>query len=393
MKTILNTRIVCLALLPVLFSSCIERYWPDTGDKYEEILVVDGMITSAPGPYTIQLSLSSQVGNNSKTPYHNCTVIVSDDNGYSEVLSDIGVGYHRTNSDFQGIIGRKYKLTIYTPNERVYESDFQELKEAIEIDSVYANLEFRSSPETTYDLAGFQFYVNSKVAAEDTNYLFWRLEQTYKFNANYRARYMYDGEMHTITYPTFNYTCWKTESRPEIFTYNTSVLSEPQVRDLPLHYVTTETKELSIKYSVLVRQLTLDKEAYIYWNSLQKQVEEKGSLYETQPYQIQGNIFNVKNPDEQVLGYFIVAGSDEKRIFVDKPTGVHFHYNTTCGMIRDDLNNALWLLRNQWPVYLTIVYEGEEGNEVGKIALPNRQSCVDCRKAGGYINKPDFWEE
>jgi len=391
MKVKLNTTMASLALLPVLFSSCIERYWPDLGDKYDEVLVVDGMITNAPGPYTIQLSHSSPVGNNNKIPYHECTVILTDDNGYSEVLRDIGAGYHRTKQDFQGVAGRKYKLTIHTPNEKVYESDFQELEESVEIDSVYAKLEYRYSPETTYDLVGFQFYVTSKTASKDTNYLFWRLEQTYKFNANYRARYMFDGEMHNVTHPAFNYTCWKTDPVPEIFTYNTSSLSEPLIQDMPLHYVSTETKELSIRYSVLVKQLTLTKGAFNYFNNLQKQVNEKGSLYENQPFQIRGNITNINNSDEPVLGYFIVAGVAEKRMYVDKPTGVHFHYKKTCGLVTEDLMNMLYLMRNEWPVYLTIAYN-EEG-EGGATALPNRQSRVDCREADGYINKPAFWED
>lgn len=377
----------------LLLNSCVEKYWPDLGDKYEKILVVDGMISNQPGPYTIRLSYSSQVRYIESLPVKRCAVIISDNFGNTELLNEFEPGkYITTNPEFQGVVGRQYKLKIFTNDAKTYESPFQELQETVAIDSIYAHLEFRYSPETTYDLAGFQFYVTSDIAAKDTTYFIWRLEQTYKFNANYRARHMFDGQMHNVTHPAFNYTCWKTETVPEIFTYNTSRLSEPLIQDLPLHYVTTETKELSKKYSVLVNQLTISKEAYNYWYGVQNQIEGQGSLYDRQPYQIRGNISNINDETEPVLGYFFAAGSDEKRIFVDRPTGVNFHFNTTCGYVTEDLTNALYRIRSQWPVYLMRIYS-EEGEGYGLMALPNNQSCVDCREAGGTILKPEFWED
>lgn len=363
------------------------------GDKYEKLLVVDGMISNKPGPYFIQLSYSSLLRDVEAEPVHGCELIISDNTGYTETLFELEPGkYKTTNPDFQGVVGRQYKLSIYTPDEKIYESSFQELKDGVKIDTLYAHLEYRYSSETTYDLAGFQFYVSSAVATEDTNYFFWRLEQTFEYNANYTANQMFDGQFHHVTYPAFNYTCWKTEPVAKIFTYNTSRLSEALIQDLPLHYVTTETKELFKKYSVLVTQLTIPKEAYNYWNSLQKQIEGQGSLYDKQPYQIRGNIINANDPNEAVLGFFFAAGSDEKRIFVDKPTGVHFHFSTTCGYVTENLMNALYQVKSQWPVYLMRIYS-EGGGGYGALALPNRQSCVDCRESGGSVTKPVFWED
>ena len=390
MKRSLNTVLIFSGIL--LLNSCVERYWPDVGTKYEKLLVVDGMISNQPGPCFIQLSYSSLLRYDEVEPVQGCEVIISDNTGNLETLFEFEPGVYKTsNPDVQGIVGRQYKLVIYTPDEKIYESPFQELKEAVRIDTVYAHLEKRHSPETTYDLAGFQFYVSSEIAPEDTNYFFWKLEQTYEYNANYTANQMFDGQYHHVTYPAFNYTCWKTESITKIFTYNTSRLSEARIQDLPLHYVTTETKELSKKYSVLVKQLTLSKEAYNYWNSLQEQIEGQGSLYDKQPYQIRGNMVNVNDPNEAVLGYFFAAGSDEKRIFVDRPTGVHFHFSTTCGYVTEGLRNALYQARSQWPVYLMRIYS--EGGSPGALALPNNQSCVDCRKSGGSVMKPAFWED
>ncbi len=377
-------------MLPVLLNSCVEKYWPDIGNKYEKILAVDGMITNKPGPYTIRLSLSSSVRIVDSSPVEGCELTISDNTGYSETLYEIEPGVYKTNPAFQGVVGKKYKLTIHSPDEKTYESGFQELKSPVGIDTLYAHIEFKNNPDADYDLAGYQFYVSTNAAIEDTNYYFWKLEQTYKFNSNYRIRYMFDGQYHSIPHPAPYYTCWKTNTVPELFTYNTLQLNEPVIRDLPLHYVTTETKELSIKYSVLVKQLTLTREAYNYFHRLQDQVGQ-GTLYDKQPYQIYGNMANVNDAEEPVLGYFLVAGSAEKRIFVDKPEDLDFYYNATCGMITDDLWRMLMSIRHNWPVFLTIIYDEEGGG--GTTALPNRQSCLDCREADGDTTMPVFWEE
>ena len=389
-KRSLNTVLILSGIL--LLNSCVEKYWPDLGDKYEKLLVVDGIITNQPGPYTIRLSYSSELRLIKQNAVQGCAVIISDNNGYSEILNELEPGkYVTTNPAFQGVVGRQYKLTIHTPSEQTYESDFQELKNTVGIDSVYAKLEYKPNPDDDHELAGYQFYVSSEASTQDTNYYFWRMEQTYEFNPNYRIRYIFDGQYHAIPHPAPYYTCWKTEPVNKIITYNTLQLNEPVIRDLPLHFVTTETKELSVKYTVLVSQLTLTREAYSYWSSLQDQDAGQGTLYDKQPYQIRGNISNVSDPNEPVLGYFFAAGSDEKRIFVDRPEDAPFYYSTNCGMVTEDLWRMLYSIRHEWPVFLTIIYDGEGGG--GTTALPNDQACVDCRESGGDTEKPDFWED
>lgn len=37
-----------------------------------------------------------------------------------------------------------------------------------------------------------------------------------------------------------------------------------------------------------------------------------------------GNVKNQDDPDEPVLGYFLVAGMDEKRIFLQRPAELPF---------------------------------------------------------------------
>ena len=120
---------------------------------------------------------------------------------------------------------------------------------------------------------------------------------------------------------------------------------------------------------------------------MRKQNDDQGGLYTNQPYQIRGNVSNQDNPNEPVLGNFTVASVTEKRIFVDRPWLLPMYY-PVCEITEVDIENfaTIYLSPPQsWPVYATITLGGTP-------ALPN-QECMDCRKEGGTIEKPEFWTD
>jgi len=375
-------------ILSLLFCSCIEEYWPELGGKYEDVLVVDGEITNEPGPYTIKLSRSTNLERPEYRPLVRYTVTILDNLGNSEILSELGAGEYITSENgIQGIPGRSYKVQIVSPNGNTYVSSFEKMRVSVGIESVFVQYETMEDLDYEYDLEGYRFYINSLPSSLDTTFFLWKLIGTYKYNANHYIKYMYDGNMHVFTPYDSLYTCYLTYKVPEIFTYSLSNLSEPNVTGYPLHFVNTEDKKLSLKYSLLTRQYVVSKKAHEYWKHLHEQNSNLGSMYSVQPFQVIGNIKSLENPEELVLGYFMVASVSENRIFVTRPGNVEFHYATECELITEDLGTMLWLWRNQWPLYLAAVY-GEHGQSA---ALPGSQECVDCTKSGGTLTKPDFW--
>ncbi len=367
-------------------TSCVEIYFPDI-EKYENVLVVDGMITNEPGPYTIKLSISSPINNSEYTPYPNAEVIIFDDIGNSETLTENNPGEYSTATDgIQGVVGRKYKIQIKTPDNKTYSSDFEELLAAVEIDSVYANVEYQQSMFHHYDLAGLQFYVDTKLAATDANYYLWRLESTYEYNSSFLINYIFDGALK----PNYNrdtlFTCWRTDVLTDILVSNTVDLSEPKIIGFPLNYVSTEDRDLSIKYSLLVKQFTITEKVYNFWHRIEDLNSEQGSLFSSLPYQICGNVHCENDEEEPVLGYFMAAGISEKRIFVDRPELV-FHY-WECVLTLADFEAFAyirWTGPEIWPLYVTTSNNGAK-------ALPH-QDCVDCTRKGGTVDKPEFWIE
>ena len=97
-------------------------------------------------------------------------------------------------------------------------------------------------------------------------------------------------------------------------------------------------------------------------------------------------MINRDDPDEPVLGYFMVAGHAQRRIFVNRPPATIPFYYPICELGDGDFDAykyIRWTDHNTWPLYVT-------EDITGANALPP-QKCIDCTKKGGSIIKPEFW--
>ena len=162
-----------------------------------------------------------------------------------------------------------------------------------------------------------------------------------------------------------------------------------------LHYVDNYTDRLTQKYSVLVKQLSVNKATYEYWSEIQELIESQEFLFARMPYKIRGNIYNPDDLNETVLGYFTVAGQTEKRIFAD-PLSLTIKFRHKKCFLGPGAVDRMGLLMdyyrffpNLWPVYITELFNG-----AGMVpALPASNACLDCTELGGFLEKPDFWVE
>ncbi|HSJ68058.1 MAG TPA: DUF4249 domain-containing protein [Anditalea sp.] len=67
-----------------------------------------------------------------------------------------------------------------------------------------------------------------------------------------------------------------------------------------------------------VRQLSVNRETYRYWEKIKIITNNQGSLFDTPPAPVLGNIKNINNPEEVVLGYFEVAKETVSRIYTTR---------------------------------------------------------------------------
>jgi len=382
--TMNNPKIIWLFLILVFVSACTDTYYPEI-DKYENTLVIDGLISSEPGPYFVHLQLAATIYYPVFNPVANATVFVTDNLGNVENFKETENGiYSNVSPDFQGMAGRSYQLTVILAENKIYQSSWEKLSEPLGIDSVYAELETSIDPNIPYTLSGYQFYINTKESTSDSTYLFWRLKSTYKYNSDYKCRYTYEGRIKLFPNPDSLRTCWKTETVSKIIVGSTESSKGNQLIRFPLHFVSGEGRDLSVRYSVLVNQYVVSKKVYNYWKAVRDQNEIQGSLYTQQPYQIRGNMLNINNPDEPVIGCFAAAGLTTKRVYYNRPN-LNFNYDI-CIPHQGDYDRMRLLSDSdpqEWPIYLS--------TDVNFAIFYPNQDCIDCRQSGGDLEKPDFW--
>ncbi|QHT67778.1 DUF4249 domain-containing protein [Rhodocytophaga rosea] len=160
--------------LPFLFTACqevVEVPLNNTNPK----LVVDGLITSQPGPYYITLSQTGDFYSTDPAPkVTDAVVTVSDDAGNSEVLTHLSdkPGTYQT-STIQGVVGQTYYLNIQH-NGQSYQAE-SKLLPVTNIDK----LEIRFVEESPTKDEGYYIYFFAKEPQGETNY--------YRF-------YVYEGD-------------------------------------------------------------------------------------------------------------------------------------------------------------------------------------------------------
>lgn len=376
-------KLTLIVTITAILSACIEKYSPII-DRYERLLVVDGTLTNLSDSLIVKLSKSSSFQEPDIEPYRGCQVYIIDENYLIVDLVEIDDGkYMYLDSSFHAEIGISYQLHILTPDGKSYESNWSKMPKPSPIDSVYAAKEIKYYDQGTQKLYGYQFYLNNHCVDNEVKYYLWRFSETYEYKATFRIHFTWDNELIPFHYTDSLRRCWKTSKVTEFFTYSTKYIVPPILQDLPINFTSTQTKKLSIRYSLLVRQLSIDEQAFNFWDALKQQNISGEDLYMHQPFQITGNIYNVNNTDEPVLGYFTVASVTEKRIFVNKPIGIPFFYNVCYPDF--DMMEYLYNVRPEYrPIYIT--YIPDEG-----LAGAAHESCFDCRLEGGKLIPPDFW--
>jgi len=117
---------------------------------------------------------------------------------------------------------------------------------------------------------------------------------------------------------------------------------------------------------------------------MKKNTGNQGSLYETQPLPVEGNMHNVTKPGKQVLGFFSASAVSRKRVFVDAIRDMGISYDSICNPYVLGQGGWKQFSRFEYPVYYTYIDE--------KLRILSGE-CVDCRLSGGSLIKPEFWPE
>lgn len=105
--------LVVLLFAVVFFSSCEDVIDVEL-EKGEEALVVEGWLTTKPGPHYVNLSKTAPyLGTPEYTAVTQAVITLTDDAGNSETLKEVAAGKYEI-AVIKGVVGRTYTLTIHS---------------------------------------------------------------------------------------------------------------------------------------------------------------------------------------------------------------------------------------------------------------------------------------
>ena len=301
-----------MVIVPMIFlNGCVETIDFDV-DRTGGHLVVDGMITNAPGPHQIKLRQTADREKISD-PLSGATILIKDNLGNSEYLTEVSEGvYEFAGTTLKGTPGQSYSIEItLAGNDSVYRSVPEVMPATLASDSIY--YEFDTIQELTEsgnstDVDVIRVLRNTVVPeTEFPVYLKWNIDEVYKFTE-------YDFPDALNKPPPSCYITDYPEAQ-NIHLYDGSKL-DPGIIDTE----TMAERELDYTFYQLryinVTQYSITRRAHDYWKQVNQIVNQSGTIFDVPPANAHSNIFNINDPSETVLGYFHAASVDSSRFFV-----------------------------------------------------------------------------
>jgi hypothetical protein len=349
MRTFLSSfcRLLGWLLLAVLPLACVDPEYLTLRGTVNAV-VVDGAITDLTEPQIIRLNRSradSVSGRFGTLPLTKANVEIVVDSSQVITCHETVAGSYQLPSDFKGQVGHAYQLRFTLTNGSRYYSTQQVMQPVPPITKVTSqfNPTAFSPPfsDNTYT-AGHDLFIDFRDPADQRNYYRW--EWTL-YEPQEWCRSCYEG-VYAVnllapivpeTYPYYyrstqqpyedcfyppvgtfprtrlanvnaDYPC-RTRCWEIIRSYGINVFSDQYVNG---GFITRRSVGHIPFYQdspclVDIRQKSLTRDAFQYFNLFQQQTQRTGGLTDTPPTALGGNIHNQANQNEVVIGYFTAS--------------------------------------------------------------------------------------
>ncbi len=356
--------------------SCKVPYYPPVDAKQTNFLVVEGYITSDT-PTVIKLThtrVVSQYDTARPLPETNATVVVEDDHGDRYPLTETTPGVYTMRTVYLDST-YKYSLYIATSSGKVYQSDFVPFENSPPINGIDWSLK----------QGDLQVYVNTQNQNTNSRYYRWAYQETWEYHTPYLSGFIYIPDNGTVlprTDPV--HICWVTDNSTNVV-IGSSVGLQDNIIHSPLAYFVDHDRRLSVLYSVLITQYVLDSSAYKFWQAMKGNSEDLGSIFSAQPDQTKGNVHNISDSTETVIGYIGAGNPRQYRGFIyNSSLPASWNQPTGCFTIFVPEDSAAFYFgAGLIPLYHDFQH-GKKGYD------GSFEECADCTFLG-TTTKPSFW--
>lgn len=289
-------RIVIVAAVFFMGVGCVDEFVADVDAPSPRPLVVDGGITSGPGPHSVTLSLAaafeqSLEGATDRVEGADVAIVDRDTETRVQLQETTRGRYETEEGELTGVPGHEYRLEITLPDGRMYRSQPERMPEPVSLDSTSAVYD-ASPAQRIKVLAAFDDPEDEK------NYYRWsvRVTRQYPIKSN-----------------TPPFVCWaRVGAADNQFPLLDDRLVSGAAISNQVVYAVPPGPSASRMNQVDVRQLAITEEAYDFWSRVEEQVEDTDDPFSAPPGPIRGNVVAVQDTVERALGYFEVAGASRR---------------------------------------------------------------------------------
>lgn len=300
-----------LCLLLILFG-CIDEINFNTANSSPTFLTVDGLLSTS-GRQVLRLFRINSLKIGDAVPVNTASVSVLDENGlrFDYQLVEDGI-YELPEGVFTSQPGKGYHLEIILEN-KVYHSSAQIMPKLAPADSIYQKFEIEvidTGNGVFTEEKVINIYLDTSIPQDGNYYLRWTVNELYSFS-----------EIPCGLDPTF--TCYirkRQNTNPQLIQLASNEGNNLQrIDELKVatkRNLISANGEFRERHYFSAYQYSTTREAYEYWQQVEKVTAQVGSIFDEPPASIKGNIFNIDDEEEVVLGYFEVAAIDTVRTFI-----------------------------------------------------------------------------
>jgi hypothetical protein len=283
----------------LIFMACVDEIKLKLRQENKK-LIIEGLVTNDKKTQFIRLSYTN--------PATDLEVIQPVKGAYIEVFDDENVKtifrpspdiiglYKPENVNFTGVSGKKYGVTIRLNDGKEYKSPLQLMPVSVPIDKLNATFIDKGNHGLKIDL---DFTDQKNVV----NYYRWK------------GSGIYQKQSKGIPIPFSSSVCcdrcWVLKEDNSVNVFSDVVIDGGKIKSRPVIFTPFY---LIGKNFIEIQQLVISREAYQFWIKYDEQIKRLGTIFDTLPAPIFGNVANIKDEKDIMLGYFEVAAISTKRI-------------------------------------------------------------------------------
>ena len=318
MKRLINFSLI--AIFAMAQWQCIDPLEVQPGEA-NRLLVIEGGISTQPGPHLILISKSAQYGSRAVDEIKqetNATVWVRDEEGNQVFLSELKAGSYITPTGWRAEVGKSYTLRIELENGERYASLPEKVLPVPALEEIEPVFKVQPALDEFAQEVGIELYGRWQDPPDEENFYMWETKGEYKlltYPQNFVSRDFFGNPI-----PSPKDCCElcyikeeQVNSELRIFKDN---FTNGSLQNEVLSYIPDDGGRFYETYMAVIDHSSLSKPAFQFFDILREQLSISGDIFDPPTATIRGNMINLDDPEASVIGYFRASDTHRDTLFL-----------------------------------------------------------------------------